>query len=819
MNAQDTPVESKPDLPLEIAHLLLIDVVGYSKLLVNEQIELLQELNQIVHGTDAFRAAEASGQLIRLSTGDGMALLFFHSPEEPARCAIEISRALQNHPRIQLRMGVHSGPVTPVRDVNDETNMAGAGLNVAQRVMDCGDAGHILLSEHVAEDLSQYRHWQPHLHDLGECEVKYGLHLHLFNLYKDNLGNPHIPQKLKRGRRWKQASSAATRPLSVPRWPKFALIAALFVSGVALAISFSIFFRRGSPTIAQTSSEGVAGAVASIPEKSIAVLPFENLSDARENAYFADGVQDEILTHLAKIADLKIIGRISVMQYKSGVARNLREITQQLGVAHVVEGSVQRSSNRVRVNAQLIDARINRQLWGQTYDRDLADVFAIQSEIAKAIAEQLQAKLSPREKNAIERPPTGDVTAFDLYTQARNLLLTTLFSATGDANLVQAADLLNQAVARDPSFFEAYCQLAYAHDLLYFLAHDRTPARLAMAEAAVQAASRLRPDAGEAQLARAQNLYWGYLDYDGAFAELEAAAQTLPNDAAVFELKGYIERRQGRWEDAMRNLERAADLDPRNVFTLEQIALSYQLLRRYAEAESVLDRILTIEPNNLEINAARAFVELDWKADTQPLHQLIDKIRATNPGATQSIANYWLFCALAERDVAGAKNALIASGENPITLANENVVLNRPFAEGVIARMTNDDAKARSALIAGRAEQEKIIQAQPNYGPALCVLGLIDAGLGRKEEALREGWHAVELLPAKKDALGGMEIVKHLAIIAAWIGDKDLACEQLAIVIRRPSPISYGQLKLLPFWDPLRGDPRFEEIVASLAPK
>jgi TolB-like protein/class 3 adenylate cyclase/Flp pilus assembly protein TadD len=819
VNAQDTPAESNADLPLEIAHLLLIDVVGYSKLLVNEQIELLQELNHIVHGTDAFCAAEASGQLIRLSTGDGMALLFFHSPEEPARCAIEISRALQDHPRVQLRMGVHSGPVTPVRDVNDETNMAGAGLNVAQRVLDCGDAGHILLSSHVADDLSQYRHWQPHLHDLGECEVKHGLRLHIFNLYKDNLGNPRVPEKLKR-RKWKH-KSAVVHPVSPPRWPKFLVAAALVVATLALISSLTFFHRALSkPTSAPPKATATAMGVASaFPEKSIAVLPFENLSDARENAYFADGVQDEILTHLAKIADLKIIGRISVMQYKSGVARNLREITQQLGVAHVVEGSVQRSGNRVRVNAQLVDARINRQLWGQTYDRDLADVFAIQSEIAKAIAEQLQAKLSPREKNAIERPPTGDVTAFDLYTQARNLLLTTLFSATGDANLVQAADLLNQAVARDPSFFEAYCQLAYAHDLLYFLAHDRTPARLAMAEAAVQAASRLRPDAGEAQLARAQNLYWGYLDYDGAFAELEAAAQTLPNDAAVFELKGYIERRQGRWEDAMRNLERAADLDPRNVFTLEQIALSYQLLRRYAEAESVLDRILTIEPNNLEINAARAFVELDWKADTQPLHQLIDKIRATNPGATQSIANYWLFCALAERDVAGAKNALIASGENPITLANENVVFNRPFAEGVIARMTNDDAKARSALIAGRAEQEKIIQAQPNYGPALCVLGLIDAGLGRKEEALREGWHAVELLPAKKDALGGIEIVKHLAIIAAWIGDKDLACEQLAIVIRRPSPISYGQLKLLPFWDPLRGDPRFEEIVASLAPK
>jgi TolB-like protein/Tfp pilus assembly protein PilF len=752
-------------------------------------------------------------------TGDGMALLFFHSPEEPVRCALEISRALRDHTHIQLRMGVHSGPVNRVNDVNDKTNFAGAGINVAQRVVDCGDAGHILLSGHVAEDLADYRHWQPYLHDLGECEVKHGLRLHLFNLHKENLGNPQVPEKLKRGKRSKQAS--AVRPITSPRWPRIALVVTLLVSVIALFISSLIFFNPASQPTARAPAPGAlaTSALAAIPEKSIAVLPFENLSDEKENAYFADGVQDEILTHLAKVADLKIIGRISVMQYKSGVARNLREIGEQLGVANAVEGSVQRSGNRVRVNAQLVDTRTDRQLWGQTYDRDLADVFAIQSEIAKAIADQLQANLSPREKDAIERPPTGDVTAFDLYTQARNLLLTTLFSATGDANLVQAADLLNQAVARDPSFFEAYCQLAYAHDLLYFLAHDRTPARLAMAEAAVQAAFRLRPDAGEAHLARAQNLYWGYLDYDGAFAELEAAAQTLPNDAAVFELKGYIERRQGRWEDAMRNLERAADLDPRNVFTLEQIALSYQLLRRYAEAESVLDRILTIEPNNLEINAARAFVELDWKADTQPLHQLIDKIRATNPGATQSIANYWLFCALAERDVAGAKNALIASGENPITLANENVVFNRPFAEGVIARMTNDDAKARSALIAARAEQEKIIQAQPNYGPALCVLGLIDAGLGRKEEALRGGRHAVELLPAKKDALGGMEIVKYLAIIAAWIGDKDLACEQLAIVIRRPSPISYGQLKLLPFWDPLRGDPRFEKIVASLAPK
>jgi TolB-like protein/class 3 adenylate cyclase/Tfp pilus assembly protein PilF len=806
--------ELGPDLPLEIAHVLLIDAVGYSKLLVNEQIELLQELNQIVRSTECFRTAEKTGKLIRVPTGDGMAVLFFHSPEEPVRCALEISKALQEFPHIQLRMGVHSGPVNQVTDVNDKTNIAGSGINVAQRVLDCGDAGHILLSGHVAEDLSEYRHWQPHLHDLGECEVKHGFRLHIFNLYKENLGNPHVPQKLKRGRRWKQASGAAVRPLSVPRWPKLALIAALSVSAVALAISFSIFSRRGSPTIAQTPSEGVAGAVASIPGKSIAVLPFRNLSDEKENAYFADGVQNEVLTDLATIADLKVISRTSVMQYKSDVARNLREIGQQLGVAHVVEGSVQRSGNRVRVNAQLLDARTDGQLWAQTYDRDLADVFAIQSEIAKSIADQLQAKLSPSEKSAIERPPTSDITAFELYAQAKNVLAI----RNARANLLEAVDLLNQAVTRDPAFFKAYCQLAHTHDRLYFLGYDHTPARLALAEAAIQAAFRLRPNAGEAHLARAQNLYRGYLEYDAALAELEVAGQTLPNDAGVFELKGYIERRQGKQEEAVRSLERAIDLDPRNTFTLQQIALSYHHLRRFAEEKSVLDRALAIEPNDVDTKEARAFVEFHWKADARPLHQMLDSIRATNPAATQSIADGWLICALAERDAGAAKNAAIAAGANP-PFTDEAVNFSRPFVEGVIARMTKDDEKARSAFTVARAEQEKIIQAQPNYGPPLCVLGLIDAGLGRKEEALREGRRAVELLSVEKDPINGIAMIKYSAMIAAWVGDNDLACEQLAVAIRPPSRLTYGQLKLLPFWDPLRGDPCFKKIVASLAPK
>ena len=811
---QDISPEPGPDLPLEIAHVLLIDAVGYSKLLVNEQIELLQELNQIVRSTECFRTAEKTGKLIRVPTGDGMAVLFFHSPEEPVRCALEISKALQEFPHIQLRMGVHSGPVNQVTDVNDKMNIAGSGINVAQRVLDCGDAGHILLSGHVTEDLAEYRHWQPHLHDLGECEVKHGLRLHIFNLYKDNLGNPHVPQKLKRGRRWKLTSGAAVRPLSVLRWPKLALIAALFASAVALAISFSIFSRRGSPTIAQTPSEGVAGAVAPIPGKSIAVLPFRNLSDEKENAYFADGVQNEVLTDLATIADLKVISRTSVMQYKSDVARNLREIGQQLGVAHIVEGSVQRSGNRVRVNAQLLDARTDGQLWAQTYDRDLADVFAIQSEIAKSIADQLQARLSPSEMSAIERPPTSDITAFELYAQAKNVLAI----RNARANLLEAADLLNQAVTRDPAFFKAYCQLAHTHDRLYFLGYDHTPARLALAEAAIQAAFRLRPNAGEAHLARAQNLYRGYLEYDAALAELEVAGQTLPNDAGVFELKGYIQRRQGKQEEAVRSLERAIDLDPRNTFTLQQIALSYHHLRRFAEEKSVLDRALAIEPNDVDTKEARAFVEFHWKADARPLHQMLDSIRATNPAATQSIADGWLICALAERDAGAAKNAAIAAGANP-PFTDEAVNFSLPFVEGVIARMTKDDEKARSAFTVARAEQQKIIQAQPNYGPPLCVLGLIDAGLGRKEEALREGRRAVELLSVEKDAINGTAMIKYSAMIAAWVGDNDLACEQLAVAIRPPSRLTYGQLKLLPFWDPLRGDPCFKKIVASLAPK
>ncbi len=812
MNPQDTPAEPTPDLQLEIAHLLLIDVVGYSKLLVNEQIELLQELKQIVRSTESFRAAEARGELIRVPTGDGMALAFFHSPEEPARCALEISRALQDHPNIQLRMGVHSGPINRVTDVNEKTNIAGPGINVAQRVMDCGDAGHILLSAHVAEDLCQYRHWQPVLHDLGECEVKYGLRLHLFNLYKDGLGNLQVPEKLRPGRR-RPASAISVRPVTALRWPKAALAIAFLVAAVALVISSLIFFNRGRPT----SVARAVSALAAIPEKSIAVLPFENLSNDKENAYFADGVQDEILTGLSRVADLKVISRTSVMHYKAGLQRNLREVAADLGVAHVLEGTVQRADGRVRVNAQLIDARTDSHLWAERYDRDVADVFAIESELAGKIVAQLQAQISPSVKAAIEQKPTADLVAHDLYIRAKTLVATAVFSTPEQESLSEAVRLLNQAIERDPAFALAYYQLVRAHDLLYFGGTDHTPARLTLADSAIQSLTRLRPDSGEAHLALANHLYLGYLDYDHAREELKLAQQSLPNDPLVFEILGYIDRRQGRWAESTKNLERAIELDPQNRGFLKQLADSYVCLRQYADAERVLDRVIALAPKDSSMRAYRASIELEWHADPHPLSSTIRAIIAEDSREAQNIAELWLKVSLCERDFDGARRALAAL---PIAgCYYDTIPFPRSWCEGVAARMRGDTAAAHAAFAKTRAETAKLIADQPDYAEALCVLGMADAALGNKEDAIREGRRAVELTPVSKNAIAGPSLIECLALIDAWTGEKDLALHQLAVAVSTPGFLSYGELRLHPYWDPLRGDPRFEKIVASLAPK
>jgi serine/threonine-protein kinase len=485
----------------------------------------------------------------------------------------------------------------------------------------------------------------------------------------------------------------------------------------------------------------------------------------------------------------------------------------------------------------LIDTRTDTHVWAEQYDRDLNDLFAIQSEIAQKVAARLNAKVTSAERMAIEDKPTTDLMAFELYSRANDIWE----NGSDMQDLPQAIDLLNKALARDPSFLQAYCKLAFFHDALYWWELDRTPACLAMAEAAVQEAFRIRPNAGEAHYARAVHLYRGYRDFDGALAELEVARQTLPNHAPIFAMMGFIQRRQGRWEESTRNLERAAELDPRDIETLHQIAFSYRLLNRYGEAKSWLARAVVIggpEAQHSGIHIANAQslaagsmsyagalkIELLWwevmeKADTRPLHQAIDSIRATNPTAVRAVANDWLRCALAERDAAAATEALVAVNDKKILREGDHIYFPRSFVEGLISRMRNDELKAQLAFAAARAEQEKIVQAQPDYAFPLCVLGVIDAALGRKDEALREGRRAVELLPMEKDVIDGKSLVKYLAMIAAWVGEKDLACEQLAIVSRPPSAISYGELKLMSWWDLLHGDPRFEKIVASLAPK
>jgi serine/threonine protein kinase/Flp pilus assembly protein TadD len=553
------------------------------------------------------------------------------------------------------------------------------------------------------------------------------------------------------------------------------------------------------------------------PEKSIAVLPFENLSRDPENAYFADGVQDEILTNLARIADLKVISRTSAMQYQSGVARNLRKIAQQLGVANVVEGSVQRAGNRVRVNAQLVDARSDRHLWAETYDRDLADVFAIQNEIAKQIVYQLKSKLSPEEKAAIGQKPTADLVAHDLYIRGKTLIATSGFSTPSYESLTKAIPLLNQAIERDPAFALAYYQLAEAHDRLYFTGIDHTPARLAMADAAIEMLARLRPKSGETHLALAKHLYWGYLDYDHAREELKLAQKSLPNDALLFEILGFINRRQSRWAESTKNLERAIELDPQNDDFLKQLADSYVCLRQYADARRVLNRGIAVAPKDSNMRGYRAEIELLSHADPHPLSSTIREILAEDSREAQNVASLWLEVTLCERDSDGATRAMAAL---PIAGCYDDwVPFPRASCEGIVAQLRGDKAAAHAAFTSARKEAAKLIADQPDYAEALCVLGMADAALGNKEEAIREGRRATELMPVSKNAIEGALLIRYLAVIYAWTGEKDLAVEQLAVAARTPGFLSYGELRLHPRWDPLRGDPRFDNVVASLAPK
>jgi TolB-like protein/class 3 adenylate cyclase len=825
--------EQKTNLRLEIAHVLFIDIVGYSKLTTDEQSETLHELNAIVRRTETAEAAQAASQLVFLPTGDGMALVFTGSEEEPVECALEISQALRAQPSLPVRMGIHSGPVHHVADVNQRENIAGAGINVAQRIMDCGDAGHILVSKRVADDLAQSRRWQPYLHDLGDVEVKHGQVVSVVNFYADVVGNPTPPTKVQENKK-----EIGSLPNSRKRsWVAVLIIAFLVFAVVIVALIFAPAILRqvrsnqggaasskaenpGTPRSAseQLRRDGQSEAATTIPQKSIAVLPFENLSESKENAFFADGVQDEILTALAKVADLKVISRTSVMQYRNAAARNLREIGQQLGVAHVLEGSVQRAANKIRVNAQLIDARDDAHLWAQTYDRDLADVFAIQSEIAQTIAEQLKAHLSPTEKAAIAEAPTKDLVANDLFRRAR-VLDDQVNDPGSGPGLLQGISLLEEAVRRDPNFYLAYCLICEINLDIYWGGFDHTPGRRDQALAALKQAERINPDAGEVHMQKAHYAYHGFRDYETARAELELARRSLPNSSRLFVLTGAVDRRQARWDDALRNFDRAVELDPRDLITLQETSSTYAALRRFPRATQLIQQAVNLSPKDpftrVALLASLPYLE---RADTGPLRAELNKILAEGKDTASHVAVFFVQCALAERDHAAALRALDLIPSEGTVDSRYDISWPRDWHVGLVAHCFKDNDAAKKAFTSARTAAAKTVSEQPEYAPAWTILGVIDAGLGRKSEAIAEGKRACELLPLSKDAWDGAGLVSYLALIYTWLGEKDLALDQLAIAAKAPNGITYGELKLDPTWDSLRGDPRFENLVASLAP-
>ena len=795
------PAEVTSEVRLEIAHVLFVDTVGYSKLLLDAQRKLLADLNAVVRGTSCFRAAEAAGKLIRLPTGDGMALVFSEDAEAPARCALEISQMAKQYDVLPLRMGIHSGPVSRVVDVNDHVNIAGSGINVAQRVMNCGDAGHILLSRRAADDLAQNGHWRPYLRSLGECEVKHGEKLEIINLYTEEAGNAAIPQKIAQAR-----EAEATRAATFQRIVRRKLIAGVAGTAAILALATLIYIAIWRSRMSDSP-----------PAKSIAVLPFANLSTDSENAYFTDGVQDEILTDLSKIADLKVISRTSVLQYRSDGTRNLRQIAHELGVAYVLEGTVQRSAGRVKIGAQLIDARSDTHVWATSLDRPLADVFAVQSEVAMNIAAQLRAKLSSAEEAAIKEKPTNDLIAYDRFARAKILIESTVFSTREKQSLFEAARLLDEAVKRDPGFMRAYCQLARVHDKIYILGLDHTAGRVMTAEEAINRAKGINPDAGDVHLAEANHLYSVYLDYDIARRELAVAMNLLPNDPMCYELSGFLERRAGDWEKSARALTKALELDPRSVYLLHQLSLTYEHTRRFAEMAKTLDQAVMIAPDDVSTRVARAIVDLEWRADPKPMHDTIAQAIAKDPAISAELAEGWLYLALCERDWTAAERALAASDSDACRI--ENVAFPRRWCDGLLARARGQEDRARVAFLEARAESEKIVREQPNFGEALCVLGMIEAALGDSEKAIEHGERAIQLVPISKDSINGPLLIEYLSIIYSWAGQKDRAIEQLKQASTIPSPVNYGVLRLHPYWDALRGDPRFEQIVASLAPK
>jgi TolB-like protein/class 3 adenylate cyclase/Flp pilus assembly protein TadD len=792
--------ESPVDVKFEIGHVLFMDIVGYSKLLITEQSELLHELTALVRETEQFRLAEAEGKLVQLPTGDGMALVFRNSAEAPVRCALEISKALKAHPELQLRMGIHSGPVNEVIDVNKRINITGAGINVAQRVMDCGDAGHILLSKHVADDFEQYPRWRSRLHDLGECEVKHGVRVHVVNLYTEDLGNPEIPEKFKEPSGAAGPATARSERTPTGKWP---IIGAVLSIVAVLVMGVLIFLAKRLPPA------GVASTA--IPMKSIAVLPFENLSRDPDNVYFSEGIQEEILTRLAKIADLKVISYTSTQHFKSS-PDNLPDIAKQLGVMNILEGSVQKAANQIRVNVQLINALTNAHLWAETYDRRLTDIFGVESEVAKAIAEALQAKLTGGEQRALAVKPTNNSEAYDAYLRGLGFEA----RASSPANLEKVVGFYERAVQLDPAFALAWARLSRANAQTYFAGLDTTPGRRKATEHALNTAQKLQPNSPDTLLAQAYYQYWVLRDYELAKTTFGRVRELLPGSSDVPAALALIARRQGHWDESVAYWEQTLVLDPRNIEWLTNAAETYAMLRQFSAALKTYDRVLDIAPNDPDTVGFEASI-YQAEGNLEQAGKLLVGVNAQTPS----------FSAFQTK---GAQLFLDRQFDEAFRLIHNRLTefrdlsdierLLNPFFLFLAQEYAGDTVAAKATAQQMVGPLERLCQKDPDNPNFAQALSLTRAVLGQKDAALKEAERAIMLLPSGKDAVNGPRSEENLAYVEVLVGDKDRAIQKIQHLLDIPyaNCLTPAILRLHPQWDPLRDDPRFQKLCEEKQP-